>query len=377
MLIYPTNRRFFIMKTIASAPNRSPIRPFSLQKFVLSRLKFPNSAAIHYLCAMKNLIDLFVALGLRLQNTTNDPSLRQIVENACHENPWFTPHEVHRAIRSLAEQMLLRTKLEAWVGAYPLPVKTPKRVLVIMAGNIPLVGFFDLLCVVISGHFCYVKPSSKDRILMEYIVRLLLEIDPEAPVRIYNEQNEIDALIATGSDNAARYFKTHYKGIPTLLRGSRQSIAVLTGNETPQQMEGLADDIWAYSGLGCRNVSLIFAPKGHHVELKMPETNPKLRNNYLQTRAILRLNNQSFTDLGASVLVEGNRFPKALSQVVVSYYDDLEQVEQWIATNDQALQCIVTNALTHNRQVGFGKAQSPRLTDYPDERDVCRWLTDI
>ena len=213
---------------------------------------------------MKNMIKTFSALGARLLGFGDDDATRAVIDSACRVNGWFTPADIRRAVRAIACDMLQREKLEAWLADYPaLPVAEPRRVLVVMAGNIPLVGFFDLLCVLVSGHGCLVKPSAKDSVLMEHVVGLLREIDPSAPVRLYDGTSPVDAVIATGSDNANRYFRAHYAGIPSLLRGSRQSVAVLSGHETPEQLAGLADDIWAYSWLWCRSVSLIFAPEGY------------------------------------------------------------------------------------------------------------------
>ena len=243
-----------------------------------------------------------------------------------------------------------------------------------MAGNIPLVGFFDLLCVLVSGHGCLVKPSAKDSVLMEHVVGLLREIDPSAPVRLYDGTSPVDAVIAAGSDNANRYFLAHYAGIPSLLRGSRQSVAVLSGRETPEQLAGLADDIWAYSGLGCRSVSLIFAPEGYEPALQIPSVNDKYINNYRQQRALLEMQGRSFVDLGCAVAVEQCAFPAALSRIAYAHYATLDEVAAWLAGHDGELQCVVTGCLPHSRRAGFGCAQSPALTDYPDDRDVLAWL---
>ena len=204
---------------------------------------------------MKSAIELFSALGRRLADFGGDAPTQEVAERACRANGWFTPADVRRAVAAIADGMLRRDRLETWLAPYPVPVAVPRRVLVVMAGNIPLVGFFDLLCVLAAGHRCLVKPSAKDRVLTEYVVGMLRELDPEVPVGFCDGSSPVDAVIATGSDNANRYFRTQYAGIPALLRGSRQSVAVLSGRETEAQLEGLADDIWAYSGLGCRSVS--------------------------------------------------------------------------------------------------------------------------
>ena len=324
---------------------------------------------------MKNTIETFSALGARLLGFGDDDATRAVMDAACRANGWFAPADVRRAVRAVACDMLQREKLEAWLANYPaLPVAAPRRVLVVMAGNIPLVGFFDLLCVLAAGHRCLVKPSAKDRVLTEYVVGMLRELDPEVPVGFYDGSSPVDAVIATGSDNANRYFRTQYAGIPALLRGSRQSVAVLSGRETEAQLEGLADDIWAYSGLGCRSVSLLFVPEGYDLRLRMPAVNEKYRNNYRQQKALLTMTGRPFRDLGSAVAVEERAFPAALSRIACSRYKTLGEVEAWLAQHDAELQCVVSECVSHGRRTGFGCAQSPALTDYPDDRDVIAFL---
>ncbi len=326
---------------------------------------------------MKKRIALFTELGRRLSTFGADDTTRQIITRACAENPWFTPDSVTRAIGAIAHDMLQGDKLTEWMSHYPAYEGTPRRVLVVMAGNIPLVGFFDLLCVMMAGHECHVKPSGKDSILTNYIISLIREIDPQAPVALASPQLRPDAVIATGSDEAKLYFESHYAGIPSLLRGSRQSVAVLDGQETVEQLAGLADDIWAYSGLGCRNVSMLFLPEGYTPRLKMPKMNPKYRNNYLHTRALLTLNEHQFLDWGESVAVEQHDFPAALSSIALHRYTSLTEVSEWLATHDSELQCVVSQCVEHSRRVDFGQAQSPCLTDYADDRDVIEFLVGL
>lgn len=324
---------------------------------------------------MKSPIDILSGLGERLRGFGGDALSQSAIAGACRANGWFTPSEVQRAAGAIAQQMLCREKLEAWLTPYPAPVAEPKRVLVIMAGNIPLVGFFDLLCVLAAGHRCLIKPSAKDKVLMEYVVSQLRELDPDVAVEFYDGKTEVDAVIATGSDNANRYFRAHYAEIPSLLRGSRRSVAVLAGDETSAQLAGLSDDIWAYSGLGCRNVSLIFAPEECEVKLQITTSNNKYTNNYTQTKALLQMTESPFDDLGAAVAVEQQDFPLALSCVAIARYRTLSEVEAWLAEHDEQIQCVVAECLPHSRRADFGCAQSPALTDYPDQKDVMAFLT--
>lgn len=326
---------------------------------------------------MKDAIALFSELGVRLRRFGEDIRSRQAIERACRANGWFSPEEIRRAVMALIQRMLQPELLAAWLAHYPAPAVAPQRVLVVMAGNIPLVGFFDLLCVIASGNRCLIKPSAKDTVLMEYLVELLREIDPRVPLAFYDGQEVIDAVIATGSDNAARYFRTLYTGIPALLRGHRQSVAVLSGTETEAQMEGLADDIWAYSGLGCRNVSMILAPESLKVRLRMKAVNYKYINNYKQEKVLLAMTGQPYEDLGGALLVEQREFPVSLSRIALWRYRTMDEVRSWLAEHDAELQCVVSESVTHGRRVGFGEAQFPSLTDYPDERDVMAFLVGL
>ena len=227
-----------------------------------------------------------------------------------------------------------------------------------------------------SGHRCLVKPAAKDRVLMEYVCALLREIEPGVAIEEYDGRGEVDGVIATGSDNANRYFRSRFGGIPALLRGNRHSVAVLSGRERYEQLAALADDIWAYSGLGCRNVSLLFVPEGYRPHLRVPDgMNPKFASNYRQARALLVMERHPFVDVGGALLVPRRDFPRMLSELAVAEYRSTGEVEAWLAAHDGELQCVVSQCVDHSRRVDFGQAQLPTLTDYPDDRDILRFLT--
>ena len=328
---------------------------------------------------MKQPLYIFTELGERLATFGEDAASCAVIERAEAENGWFTAADVSFAVQAIREQMLQAERLEQWLSAYSLPESAPQKphnVAIIMAGNIPLVGFFDLLCVVASGNNALVKVSGKDRILMEYIVDLLRDIEPEIPIVEFADQT-VDAVIATGSDNANRYFRSRFANIPSLLRGNRHSVAVLTGNESREEMEALSEDIYRYSGLGCRNVSLIFAPEGCEVKLAEREVCRKYANNLRQTRALLEMGCVPYEHSGCSVLVEGEEFSAQLSRINVVRYRSLAEVEAWLEAHEEELQCVVAGTIEHSRRVDFGSAQRPALTDYPDDRDVMRFLLDI
>ena len=320
--------------------------------------------------------ELFARLGGLLEGFGTVPETRAVAEAAVAANPWFTLSDVVFSVDAVRRNMLDAAVSARWLSYYGANGRTVRsRVAVIMAGNIPLVGLSDLLCVVASDCIPYIKMSSKDSVLMEYVVGLLCGLAPGIRVERYVPEERYDAAIATGSDNANRYFRAQYAGIPSLLRGNRQSVAVLGGRETPAQLTALADDIWAYSGLGCRSVSLLFLPEGYDLQLRMPEVNVKYRNSYRQQKALLTMGGQPFRDLGAAVAVEERAFPAVLSRINYSFYKSPAEVGAWLAEHDAGLQCVVSECIACRRRVDFGHAQSPGLTDYPDDRDVIEFLT--
>ena len=343
----------------------------------------------------EQIIHLFVSLGERLAHFGENPISRQAINDASATNRWFSETEIRNAVKAIRTQMLSENNLRAWLDRYPtLPVATPRSVLVVMAGNIPLVGFFDLLCVIASGNRCLVKPSSKDRVLMQFVINQLRDIDPTVLIELFDGQSIPDAVIATGSDNAVRHFQTEYGSLPMLLRGSRSSVAILTGTESVADLSALCGDIYMYSGLGCRNISLIFVPADYDTA-QLAETmrahnahNAGYINNYRQRRAILAMNEVAHTDLGHSVMIEERAFPTAISQINIARYTSLAEITEWLAMYDEEIQCIAcndtnliaqyaTNCAPLRRATSLGSTQAPSLTDYPDAADVMEWLKNI
>lgn len=312
-----------------------------------------------------NRIAIFARLGERMAQLTADD---KVVRRAVEANPWFRPHEVVRAAQALASALLRREVLEEWMAHYPtLPTTSPERVLIVMAGNIPWVGFFDLLCVMMAGHRALVKPSSKDRATMEWVVEQLLA---EGLAIEWYDGGPIDRLIATGSNETAAHFRRAYPSTRSLLRGSRQSVALLRGDESPEEWKALSNDCFAYSGLGCRNVSLLLAPQGAEIHLQVPPMGDCFEENYRQQRALKMLLGEPFTDLGGALLVEGEEFPTALSTVVVKRYTALPEAEEWIARHREEIQCVVSR----HGNPRFGRAQQPGPFDYADGVDTMAFL---
>lgn len=322
---------------------------------------------------MRSIIDTFAALGDRLENFGKDNTSLEVIRRAKEENSWFSTDDILQAIDAVRQEFLDREKLLRWASAY---TKTaPRRVAIIMAGNIPLVGFYDLLCVLMAGHRALVKPSSKDKVLTEYITSQLREIDPGIAIEPYSEESDIDMVIATGGDQAARHFQSQYNNIPALIRGSRHSVAILSGKESQSDIEGLSRDVFSYNSLGCRSISLIFLPAGCQLSLSTPTTSPMMQGNYAHNKALKTMLGIPFIDLGGYIAVESNSFPNEISQINYCYYNDLEQVKEWLMQHDDELQCVATSSLDHPRRVDFGRAQYPTLWDVADGVDVMKFLT--
>lgn len=322
---------------------------------------------------MRSITDIFTTLGERLRDFGTSEESRTTIAMAVECNPWFTEQDICDAVEAIRTQMLDRAKLEEWLNAYPTAT-TPQRVAIIMAGNIPLVGFFDLLCVLGSGHEAHIKPSSKDRVLMQYIIDTLRDIEPTISIYDYNPTEHYDMVIATGGEEANRYFERHFADTKRLLRGSRHSVAVLDGGESEAELRGLYKDIAAYSGLGCRSVSMIFAPVGHDIPLPKGEAyNPKLRRNIASMRALYTLQGREFGDYGAFLTIEGTEFATSLANVVVQRYEDIADVRAWLGEHSEEIQCVVSH-IEIEGAVAFGEAQHPRLSDYADGVDTMAWL---
>ena len=322
---------------------------------------------------MKHIEEIFVALGERLANFGDDEHSNRIIEDALAANGWFTRADILRAVDAIRSEMLDREVLSKWLNNYTATAE-PKRVAVIMAGNIPLVGFFDLLCVLAAGHECHLKPSSKDSVLMRYVVEQLRDIDKYIAIFDYSADATYDMAIATGGDDANLYFREHFAGTRTLLRGSRHSIGVLNGAESAEELRALYNDITAYSGLGCRSVSMLFVPRGYvpNFERGVAE-NIKLRRNVQAMRATLTIEGAEFYDSGAFIMRQGEDFAQSLAVVTLKEYADIADVKAWINTNAECIQCVVSNCGIEGSQP-LGRAQYPALMDYADGVDTMRFL---
>lgn len=329
------------------------------------------------------IIDTFAALGRELERDEKSGNFRTAIREAVATNGWFTEDGVRSAVEAIRTRMLCDTELRRWLDAYPdLPVNRAKDVGVIMAGNIPLVGFFDLLCVLAAGHRCLYKPSSKDAVMTGYIASVLRRVWPDVPLDLHGGE-PLDALIATGSDNTRRILSNMYRGIPSLMRGTRSSAAVLDGDESDEELTALSQDIFSYCGLGCRNVSHLALPRGYDL-LKLTASLarhgsplPKYLNNYRQRRAVLTMAQEPFVDGGFFILRDTTDFPADISEITYHFYDSPKEVDEWLAEHEHELQCVAGKQTPYPRAVAFGQTQRPGLTDYADGADTMLFLASL
>jgi len=313
------------------------------------------------------------------------------------KNEWFTPENLELAHKGL-QQYLDKTNLEQWVARYPSLQNlgqnsgqnglTPRKVGVVMAGNIPAVGFHDLLSVVMSGHTLYAKLSSQDDILMKELIRLLLEIAPELkPQIVLTEQLKgIEAIIATGSDNSSRYFESYFGHLPHIIRKNRSSVAVLEGNESKEDLTLLSNDIFQYFGLGCRNVSKLFVPKGYKFDSFFEAIFPwgesllahsKYANNYEYHRALFLMKKMNMLDNNFLLMAEYESMVSPVGVMFFEYYDSETEVQQRLQNNADKIQAVIAKNQTFDNQVAFGQAQAPQLWDYADGVDTMAFLTKL
>ena len=278
---------------------------------------------------------------------------------------------------------LRKDTLETWVSKYNLQ-NVNYKVAIIMAGNFPLAGLHDLICVIITGNKAIIKPSSDDKILINFFVEYLHEEFPETNeiIEIASEKlGDFDKVIATGSNNTFNYFEYYFRDKSSLLRKNRNSIAVLSGDESENELKLLSDDIFIYFGLGCRNISKIFVPTGYDISQLKNKFNKynyiinhnKYSNNYNYQKTIKIMNNEVFTDCDYFLMSQSKEINPPISVIYYDYYDDLSQVCDLIKEKRNQIQCIVTN-LQINNSIRFGEAQDPKLDQYADNSDTINFL---
>ncbi|EDP96024.1 acyl-CoA reductase [Kordia algicida OT-1] len=305
---------------------------------------------------------------------------------AQENNGWFTQENLRFAIGNWAEA-LQEEKLIRWTENYNLDAVSPKKVAIIMAGNIPLVGFHDFLSVLISGHDVLVKQSSNDKHLLPYLAKYLEYVEPSFKGKISftdEKLTDFDAVIATGSNNTARYFEYYFKDKPNIIRKNRNSVAILTGNETKEQLEQLSDDIFTYFGLGCRSVSKLFVPKNYNFQdffggmygKSDIMNSAKYANNYDYNKAVYLMSLFDILENGFMMIKEDTQYASPIATVFYEYYDDLSSLQEKLKADAENIQCIVADIHMEN-EVKFGQTQHPELHDYADGVNTLQFLVNL
>lgn len=329
---------------------------------------------------LKDRLKAFSKLGERVSALSENETI-ELAQYAKSKNGWFSVESVRKAFQGIA-YMLEEGKLQEWTSRYDLTSEVPKIVGIVMAGNVPLVGFHDLLSVMIAGHFAAIKPSSNDDYLTRKMIDWIAEIEPRfrKNFEVREKLTQIDAVIATGSDNTARYFEYYFKDIPGIIRKNRTSIAVLTGREKPDDLVKLSDDIFSYYGLGCRNVSKVFTPKGFDIRDIFPHFegfkdiihHNKYCNNYEYHKSIYLVNRTPHLDTGFLLITTTDDLVSPISVLYHQEYESKSTLDALLAKHKDKIQCIV--GLHH---FPFGKAQRPELWDYADKVDTLEFLVNL
>ncbi|WP_367771202.1 acyl-CoA reductase [Flavobacterium sp. WC2421] len=301
-------------------------------------------------------------------------------------NGWYTPEHVYFSIQSWAKA-LTEDNLTKWTSVYAIENIKAKNVALILAGNIPLVGFHDFLTVLMTGHNVLIKTSSNDQHLLPFLAKYIIAIEPELAEKITFVEGKLenfDAVIATGSNNTARYFEYYFKGKPSIIRKNRNSVAVLNGSESKEQLIALGEDIFRYFGLGCRNVSKLFVPKDYIFdpffeaifEYQDVIHYEKYANNYDYNKAVFLMSNFKLLDNGFLTLKEDSSYASPISSVFYERYETIADLQQRLINEKEQIQCIVSNGLVQN-SIAFGETQNPQLWDYADNVDTISFLLTI
>lgn len=314
--------------------------------------------------------------------------VRSAMSRAKEANVWFTGNSIENSFTSIASEYLDRKKIENWIDRYTITDKSPKTIGIVAAGNIPLVAFHDILCCFISGHRSKIKQSTKDEILFPSLLNEWQQVQPGISqyIEIVDRIKDIDAVIATGSDNSSRYFHYYFDKYPHIIRKNRVGVGVLYGNETDEELVKLGNDVFQYFGLGCRNVSSLKLPRGYDItrllslweSFKWVRDNHSYNNNFDYNAALYIMNNTHYYSNDVILLTENKDLQSRLASLNYEYYDDIDSLTVRLIHQSDQLQVIVSkyslNGLTTYLP---GQAQSPGLMDYADGIDTMKFLTSL
>ena len=328
---------------------------------------------------LQNRIEILIQLKEYL--LANNDKWLEVKQIAAIHNGWFTPDFIDLCLNNIIAQFLGQNELLNWVNRYSIQEsKSPKNVGIVMAGNIPLVGFHDFLAVFLSGNVQTIKLSEKDDRLLKHLVEIMGDWDSSIKqyISFAPMLKGCDAYIATGSNNSARYFEHYFSKYPSIIRKNRTSIAILDGSETKDKLEKLSDDIHVFFGLGCRNVTKIYVPEGYDFvpilgsfhRYKYFADHHKYKNNYDYNLSIQLMNNRYYMTNGSTLLVENDSVFSPISQLNYGFYTNQQMVIETLRDN-YSIQCIV------GLDIPFGMAQQPGLSDYADGIDTMDFLLNL
>ncbi len=340
-------------------------------------------------------IDVLSTLGMRMKSMVNlgDEAYAALCIRAYLKNNWFTKEYIEKAMLAWSD-VLTTEGISDWLKAYvPIRDSEAKKIGVINAGNIPLVGLHDFISVLLCGHTYIGKNSSEDNLLLPFIASILTDIEPmfKKKIQFVEKLAGFDAVIATGSNNSSRYFESYFARVPNIIRKNRSGVAVLSGNESKEEFEKLGRDIFQYFGLGCRNVSKVFVPQGYNFKnffegifgFNAVMQHNKYMNNFDYNNAMLLMKLVPFLQNEFLIIHEDDRIASPISVVHYEKYNDHAALLENLDAADNRIQCVVTNeklnlqSSLRNRMVFFGNAQSPSLNDYADGVDTIRFLLSV
>ncbi|TAI48711.1 acyl-CoA reductase [Flagellimonas allohymeniacidonis] len=344
----------------------------------------------------KSIVQAFVKLGsfiTEFVEKQDHPEIdgltdfSEVLQKAQHQNGWFTVENIIIALKNWGK-LLTKTHLEQWLKKYPFNSNlAPKTIGIVMAGNIPLVGFHDFLCVLLSGNQVLVKLSSNDTVLLPFLTNYLIEQEPLLADRIQFTEEKFEnfgAVIATGSNNTSRYFEYYFGKYPSIIRKNRNSVAVLTGHESEAELEALGEDIFRYYGLGCRNVSKIYVPKNYDFDKLFNSVygfkdiihQHKYANNYDYNKAVYLMSNMKILDNGFLILKEGESLSSPIASLFYEYYEDVPSLIEKLQEYEAEIQCVVSKGFMKS-EIAFGQTQNPSLDDYADGIDTMDFLLSL
>lgn len=338
--------------------------------------------------SIKERINLLVKLGDYLISVEAS-ALQQLIEKAGSENPWFTSANIKLSLQAIRTTFLQRDILEAWAGKYKLDDNIPQhKIGLVLAGNIPMVGWHDILSCFLCNKISVIKYSDKDKILIPFLLGKMTEFDKRAA--FYFEQTEkltdYDAVIATGSNNSATIFEYYFRDVPHIIRKNRSAVAILTGDETSAQLEALADDVFSYYGLGCRNVGKLFVPEEYdfsdlfHAFGKYEDIihHHKYRNNFDYNLALFLLNKETILQHEIIILRYSTQTASRTGSLNYEYYQDLDTLKSELVNIEDEIQCIIGRQIPGlNNTFDFGQSQCPGIEDYADGVDTVQFLLQL